>query len=121
MRQPVYHCVVHHSVWHCLCRHPRTVDAIIAFETLEPANVSYAIRVNHTSVPSTQELLNYFSPAPDPQYQQYWYGQSSLTRIRRLLQWCLRLSVSGCLIMILKPADVWSFYRCIAVSSYDST
>ncbi len=52
------------------------MDAVIAFETLQPANVSYAIRVNHTSVPSTQELLNYFSPAPDVQYQQYWWAAS---------------------------------------------
>ena len=50
------------------------MDAVIAFETVQPANVSYAIRVNHTSVPSTQELLNYFSPAPDVQYQQYWWA-----------------------------------------------
>ena len=31
-----------------------------------------ALQVNHTFVPSTRELLNYFSPAPDSQYQMYW-------------------------------------------------
>lgn len=53
-------------------RNPLTVDAVVAFRTLLPDNVSYAVRVNHSSVPPTQTLLNYFSPAPDRQYQMYW-------------------------------------------------
>jgi len=43
------------------------------FDRLELANVSYSIRMNHTSVPSGRLLLDYFSPAPDPMYQMYWF------------------------------------------------
>ena len=43
------------------------------FDRLEAANVSYSIRMNHTSVPSGRLLLDYFSPAPDPEYQMYWF------------------------------------------------
>ena len=45
----------------------------MVFHRLEPANVSYSIRMNHTSVPSGRLLLDYFSPAPDPEYQMYWF------------------------------------------------
>jgi hypothetical protein len=33
-------------------------------------------------VPSNQELLNYFSPAPDPQYALYW----SFANVQQLLE-----------------------------------
>ena len=48
-------------------RHPNSVDAVLVFYQLESANVSYAIRMNHTSLPSGRLLLDYFSPAPDVQ------------------------------------------------------
>ena len=54
-------------------RHPETVDAIIAFDSLQPANTSYRIRMNHTDLPSNFALINYFSPAPDEEYKQYWF------------------------------------------------
>ena len=56
-----------------LRRQPGTADAVLVFDRLEPANVSYSIRMNHTSVPSGRLLLDYFSPAPDPEYQMYWF------------------------------------------------
>ena len=43
------------------------------FHRLDPANVSYSIRMNHTDLPSDRLLLDYFSPAPDVEYQMYWF------------------------------------------------
>ena len=60
----------------CLSSHAGslcTADAVLVFHRLELANVSYSIRMNHTSVPSGRLLLDYFSPAPDLEYQLYWF------------------------------------------------
>ncbi len=39
----------------------------------------------HVQVPSSRELLNYFSPAPDPQYQMYWFYANVQQLLERAL------------------------------------
>ena len=69
-----------------LPREPCTADAVLIFDRLEPANVSFSIRMNHTSVPSGRLLLDYFSPAPDPEYQMYWFFANVQQLVRHRLQ-----------------------------------
>ncbi len=45
------------------------MDVLSSLERLAPE----AGFISETQVPSSRELLNYFSPAPDPQYQMYWF------------------------------------------------
>ena len=56
------------------------------FHQLDTANVSYAIRMNHTSLPSGRLLLNYFSPAPDMEYQMYWFFSNLQHLVVRFMQ-----------------------------------
>ena len=60
---------------------------MLVFDRLELANVSYSIRMNHTSVPSGRLLLDYFSPAPDPEYQMYWF----FANVQQLVRGCCHM------------------------------
>ena len=52
--------------------HPLSVDAVIAFDSMNTDMPHYTIRGNHTDLPSTRLLYNEFDLLPDPQYKLYW-------------------------------------------------
>ena len=68
---------------------------MLAFHRLDLANVSYSIRMNHTSVPSGRLLLDYFSPAPDPEYQMYWFFANVQQLVRFDVQGHEQYQLSG--------------------------
>lgn len=55
--------------------HPRRVDAALIFGTADPSapQFDYTIRMNHTHMPSSRQLLNPFDVLPDDQYRRYWF------------------------------------------------
>lgn len=58
-------------------RNPRVVDAALIFDdtdfTSAEHDYSYTIRMNHTHMPSSRQLLNVFDILPDTQYRRYWF------------------------------------------------
>ena len=56
---------------------PRTVDAALSFDDTDFSsalpNYAYTIRMNHTHMPSSRQLLNVFDVLPDTQYRRYWF------------------------------------------------
>ena len=58
-------------------RNPRAVDAALIFDdtdfTSAEPDYTYTIRMNHTHMPSSRQLLNVFDILPDPQYRRYWF------------------------------------------------
>lgn len=60
-------------------RHPHAVDAALIFDDTDFSSASathdyaYTIRMNHTHMPSSRQLLNVFDILPDPQYRRYWF------------------------------------------------
>ena len=58
-------------------QHPRAVDAALVFDDTDFSSASpdfaYTIRMNHTHMPSSRQLLNVFDVLPDPQYRRYWF------------------------------------------------
>lgn len=58
-------------------RHPHAVDAAVIFDDTDFTSASrdyaYTIRMNHTHMPSSRQLLNVFDILPDPQYRRYWF------------------------------------------------
>ena len=51
------------------------VDAAVIFGELDPGagSVAYTIRMNHTAVPPTRQVLNIFDLQPDEAYKEYWF------------------------------------------------
>ena len=58
-------------------RNPRTVDAALIFDDTDFSSglpdYAYTIRMNHTHMPSSRQLLNVFDILPDTQYRRYWF------------------------------------------------
>jgi hypothetical protein len=52
--------------------HPLSVDAVIAFDSMNTDTPHYTIRGNHTDLPSTRLLYNEFDLLSDPHYKLYW-------------------------------------------------
>lgn len=46
--------------------------ALIVLKQIEPAKVNYVIRVNYTTLPNTNRIVNRFSLGLDPTYQSYF-------------------------------------------------
>ena len=55
--------------------HPRRVDAALVFGAADANSpqFEYTIRMNHTHMPSSRQLLNPFDVLPDDQYRRYWF------------------------------------------------
>ena len=51
------------------------VDAAVIFGELDPGagSAAYTIRMNHTAVPPTRQVLNIFDLQPDEAYKEYWF------------------------------------------------
>ena len=58
-------------------RNPHTVDAALIFDDTDFSSglpdYAYTIRMNHTHMPSSRQLLNVFDVLPDTQYRRYWF------------------------------------------------
>ena len=57
--------------------HPHASDAALIFDDTDFSSASpdfaYTIRMNHTHMPSSRQLLNVFDILPDTQYRRYWF------------------------------------------------
>ena len=65
-------------------QNPRTVDAVLTFDDPELSSIdfAYTIRMNHTHMPSSRQLLNVFDILPDEQYRRYWF----FTNLQQLVE-----------------------------------
>lgn len=58
-------------------QNPHAVDAALIFDDTDFSSAAkdfaYTIRMNHTHMPSSRQLLNVFDILPDPQYRRYWF------------------------------------------------
>ncbi len=73
--------------------HPRAVDAVLTFEDadLSATDFAYTIRMNHTHMPSSRQLLNVFDILPDAQYRRYWF----FTNLQQLVDQAIIAVVSA--------------------------
>ena len=55
--------------------HPRRVDAALIFGSTDSVTPTfgYTIRMNHTHMPSSRQLLNVFDVLPDDQFRRYYF------------------------------------------------
>lgn len=74
-------------------QHPRAVDAVLTFEDadLSATDFAYTIRMNHTHMPSSRQLLNVFDILPDAQYRRYWF----FTNLQQLVDQAIIAVVSA--------------------------
>lgn len=51
------------------------MDAAVIFGELDPGagSAAYTVRMNHTAVPPTRQVLNIFDLQPDEAYKEYWF------------------------------------------------
>lgn len=73
--------------------HPREVDAALVFDDADFSgpDFAYTIRMNHTHMPSSRQLLNVFDILPDTQYKRYWF----FTNLQQLVEQAVVAVVSA--------------------------
>lgn len=74
-------------------QHPRRIDAALIFDDVDfsAPDFVYTIRMNHTHMPSSRQLLNVFDVLPDDQYRRYWF----FTNLQQLVEQAIVAVVSG--------------------------
>lgn len=74
-------------------QHPRTVDAALIFGSADASGpqFDYTIRMNHTHMPSSRQLLNVFDVLPDDQFRRYWF----FANLQQLVEQAMVNAASG--------------------------